>query len=822
MNFEVRLQPVVSMPVVVIVTAILLGLLLVRPRHVWLSARQWATLIGLRLLVVLLTLFAMLRPSFVYTKSEPIAASLVMLVDGSRSMQVADSWSDKPRWEAAKHFLNLAAGDIAKLNKKLNVAAYEFDRETRKLEIEDGQIRLGAAAEGDESAIGAAINDALGRETNKRVLATVLLSDGAQRAIAPRDLPPQAVARRLAAENIPIYSFTFGKSGGRERADLSVSDLVTNETLFTGMPTEVRAQLTANGYANQRVKAQLLWETSPSPGPLSNGEGSKAGMEVVDTASLDTGAEGGTIPIMLHYTPRKAGEYKVTLRVEPREGELVTTNNEQSTFVTVRAGGINVLYLVGAKRIGGGPGPEQRFVRAALARSPDIVVERRLINYETMGVDIRNEFEKGDAGRPAVGEAAGSGDLRTSGSGDARTTSGRIGPDVIVLDDVDAQGLNSVSWQAIAERVRKGMGLIMIGGYHSFGPGGFRDSPLADVLPVDIGPAQRQAFGDKPREDVQIGGPLKMMPTAPIGVRHPVMQLEGSGFRVQGSDKNSAPNPEPRTLNPWAQLPALDGANRIARKELKPNAQVLAEADDGRGGERHPLLVAGESGDGRVLAFAGDSTWHWQMGGFGDAHRRFWRQVVLWLAKKDQQNEGRVWIRLSGRRVIRGGRAEFKLGAESAQGTPIETVQFEVAVQMPDGRTELVRPTKTGADWSGTFRQTAKPGDYRIKVKARDGKQELGTAEARFLVPNQDLELDRPAAEPGLMAQLAETTKAAGGAALAPEELPGLLRRLAEKPPEMKQDVIAKVTYWDTWPFFLTFVGLVGCEWFLRKRWGLV
>ena len=67
----------------------------------------------------------------------------------------------------------------------------------------------------------------------------------------------------------------------------------------------------------------------------------------------------------------------------------------------------------------------------------------------------------------------------------------------------------------------------------------------------------------------------------------------------------------------WAQLPPLDGANRIERNELKPNAQVLAEADDP---QRHPLLVAGQSGEGRVLAFAGDSTWHWQMGGFGEAH----------------------------------------------------------------------------------------------------------------------------------------------------------------------------------------------------------
>ena len=95
----------------------------------------------------------------------------------------------------------------------------------------------------------------------------------------------------------------------------------------------------------------------------------------------------------------------------------------------------------------------------------------------------------------------------------------------------------------------------------------------------------------------------------------------------------SCKSARPATRNAaWVALPPLDGANLIDRRELKPNAEVLAEADDV---QQHPLLVAGQSGDGRVLAFAGDSTWHWQMQGFGDAHRRFWRQCVLWLAKKD-------------------------------------------------------------------------------------------------------------------------------------------------------------------------------------------
>ena len=179
-------------------------------------------------------------------------------------------------------------------------------------------------------------------------------------------------------------------------------------------------------------------------------------------------------------------------------------------------------------------------------------------------------------------------------------------------------------------------------------------------------------------------------------------------------------------------------------------------------------------------------------------------------------------MRLASRRVTRGTNIEFNVGADSPQGEPVAGAQFDVSIQTPEGKSEPVRTTKTADGWSASFRNTGKPGDYRIVVKAKDGGAELGTAEARFLVPNQDVELDRPAAEPTLMAQLADMTKPAGGAALAAEELPDLLKRLANKPPELKEEVTAKVTYWDTWSFFLAVVGLLGGEWYLRKRWGLV
>jgi hypothetical protein len=801
-DLRLQLQPVASLPVVILIAAVLLGLLLVRPTHVRLAARQWAILIGLRLTVVLLTLLAMLRPTLVYTREEPQQASLVLLVDSSRSMQVTDSLGDKSRWDAMKVLLDAARENLAKLDATWDVKAYAFDSQARKLDVRDGQLQLAEAPEGEQSAIGTAINEALDRETSGRVLGMLLMSDGAQRAVPPQDMPPQIASRRLAAEHVPLYTFTFGKSGGSDRADLSMADLVTNETIFAEAPTEVRGQITSEGYANQTAKVQLLWESAD-------------GMQAVDTEQIDTGIEGGSVPIVLQHTPRDPGEYKVTLRVEPRDGELVTTNNEVSTFVTVRAGGINVLYLVGTKRIGGGPGQEQRFVRAALSRSPDIVVERRLINYMPAGVDLAEAIREGDY-------------------------------DVVIVDDVDYQGLSPASWQALAERVRRGMGLMMTGGYHSFGPGGFRDTPLDELLPIGIGRAERQSFGEPLREDVHLTGPVPIRRAAPLGLRHPIMQL---GSEERQSARGSAGGTSTGdAVASWQQLPPLDGANRFDRGQLKRNANVLAEADSP---QRQPLLVAGQAGDGRTLAFAGDSTWRWPMAGFGNAHRRFWRQCVLWLARKDEQTEGRVWIRLAGRRVMRGTRVEFAMGAESAQGEPLETAQFSAIVQTPDGDEVQLQPTKSGANLTAAFRDTGKPGDYKIIVTARSsepsplgrgqgegrpnpaapspqpspegrGGNVIGKAEARFLVPDQDLELDRPAAEPGIMAQLAEMTKPAGGVALAAEELPDLLKRLAEKPPELKEEVIAKVTYWDKWPFFLLFVGLLGTEWFLRKRWGMV
>lgn len=746
------------------VALLLVTALLVRPRGKKLSARRRATLLAMRATTALLLLFAMWRPTLVATETRKLPGSLVVMVDSSRSMQIADSLGNDSRWNGVKSVLSSAQDQLSNLAEAWDIKLYQFDETSASVKLVDGLADLPEQAEGPQTAIGSALEDILDREAQQRIVAVLLLSDGAQRAFAPRDVPPQTVVRRLAVDEIPLYTFTFGKPALGLQSDLRVDDLLVNDSVFAETPVKVQAVLGADGFANQTFKAQLLWE-SPE------GE-----MTVVDTRDVLIKNDQRRVPLTLSHTPLVPGEYKVSVRIvgstgEWPEGELVTSNNEQSTFVTVVKGGVNVLYLAGATRIGGGPSIEPRFVRSALAAHADVNVRFDLLNYRKRRLDIR-----------------------------AALTEGKY--DVFLLGDVDVTALNNASWEQMVDAVDSGAGLAMLGGFHSFGPGGYRGSPLESLLPITMGRAERQNFGEPPRQDMHVAGPLRMMPAELGGRVHPILEF--------GEERNSFD---------WTELPPLDGANRIETTNVKPGAQVIVETN--RAGGR-PLLITGNWGGGRTLAFAGDSTWRWPMEGFGEVHRRFWRQLVMWLARKDDTEGQSVWVRLDGRRYQRGSNVSFSFGAFDEQRTPLTTATFDVQVIGPDGNSTSVRSSRRGDKFVANFIDTAKPGDYQVTVAASEGGQLLGTAEARFTVPDRDMELDQPAAEPTLLASLANITGDAGGQGFAPEELPQVLDELESRTIEFEEEIRRQRTLWNTWPVFLSLVGLLGSEWYLRKRWGLV
>jgi hypothetical protein len=751
--FRLFFYPLFDSYLLVAAVALLLaGLLWFGPSREKTGRGHRAAIALLRGAVIALVLLLMLRPTLVYTHTEKQAATLVILVDQSRSMTVPDAVGNKTRWDALRGALDDAASALAKLQDEFELKAYTFDADAHEVRAERGKLELPEKPEGRQTAIGAALDEVLRREAGKRLLGVVLLSDGAQRAYAPHDLPPQSAVMRLARLGYSLYTLPFGQSRGLgEARDVAVKDLLVSPSVFVKNELTITGSVRVDGYVNVDIPVRVLFETSPGK------------MEVVAEQKIRADADGQLIPIKLSYIPEVPGEHKLTLEAVPQPGELVTTNNDLSTFVNVLKGGLNVLYIEGALRV------EQKFIRRALDSSRDIKVD--YVRLDTRDLTTR----------PA--------DFA------ARFKPGKY--DAYILGDVDSSAFQAGELADLAECVNRGAGLMMLGGFQTFGPGGYGETPLAKVLPVGMDRLERQAPDEPLRADVQWPGPLKVRPTK-LGLMHFALRM-------------AATPAENEAL--WSKLPPLEGANKF--HDLAQGATVLAEA-----GPERPLLVAQDFGAGRVLAFAGDSTWRWWMSGFESAHKRFWRQIVLWLARKDQTQEGKVWIRLAQRRFMPSQQVEFFVGATSPTGDPIADAEFKAEVVLPDGKTrKQLLLARQGEQMVGSFADTETAGDYAIEVAATLKDQPFGSARARFLVSHQDLELDNASADTATMGTLAAMT---GGKSLAPEELPNLIRSFTEHTEQLDVQRETKKTFWDTWPFFLTIVVLLGVEWYLRKRWGLV
>lgn len=747
--FRLSLYPVGDSYLLVAVAALaLLGLMVLGPGSSRLTRGRRIALAGVRLVVIVLVILAMLRPTLVYTESKKQSATLVVLVDATRSMTVPDAYGDKPRYEVVRRALIDASPQLARLGREFEIKAYTFDSEAHAAEVSDGKIRLPESPDGKETAIGAVLEDVLRYEAGKRLLGVVLLSDGAQRAYAPRDMPPQSAASRLKYLGYPLYTIAVGQS--RQGRDVALKELLVNDTVFVKNRLEIAGQVRIDGYTNQQVPLQLWVESS---------QGQRQAVEQTEVAAT---AGDQLVPFAFAWVPTVPGEYKLTVEAQQQPGERVVSNNQMSAFVNVLKGGLNALYIEGDLRW------ELKYLRRSLGASPDIKIDYLRLDAqhpETNPGKLLDRFQPGKY-------------------------------DVYILGDVDAAAFRNEELVQLTRAVSQGAGLVMLGGYHSFGPGGYASTPLATVLPVRMDPLERQDFDRPGRKDVQLLGSVKMRPTT-YGQRHFTMRLAS----------------DPRESDElWNRLPALTGANRF--QGLSPAAQTLAEDDD-----HNPLLVIQAFGNGRSMAFAGDSTWRWVTHGFEASHKRFWRQVVLWLARKDESNEGNVWVKLQQRRLAPLQRAEFLVGAQSATGDPLTDVRGEAEVTLPDGTKRPVQLIRQDNLLSGNFRETQSPGDYTVTATVQQDKAVVGAAHARFLVYQQDLELDNAAADKPLLENLARMT---GGESIGPEQLPALIEKFSKNADNLLVQTETKRTFWDSWPFFLLFVGLLGAEWYLRKRWGLV
>ena len=756
-RLAVHFDPVGSWLIVAAVAAVLAAVLLAfPPDRSRVSRTGVLVLVLLRLGAFLSLVICMLRPTFVADRQARQQGTVVVVADASKSMTVADGPNGRTRWQELTDSLSASRSAAETLTRSgdIDIATYTFDRELHPVAATaDNPFPLGewqAGKTADQTAIGAAIQEAARAVTGRQLVGVIVLSDGDQHAYPPRDEPPQAAARALGDAGVPLWSVTFGQQlGSGQGRDAAVVNLSVGETVYLKNALEVAGRVRLDGLSDREVIVKLMAENDAGA------------MEEAARTTLRGGPRDAEQAVRLAWTPQSLGDRKLALVVERQEGEVVVTNNELSTFVEVVDGGLRVLYLEGSLRV------EQRFLRRVLSASPDMQVDFRWIDSgrrENWPVDLSRQ-------------------LATDYN-------------VFLIGDLDAQALRREDLQKILRKVQGGAGIGLLGGFHAFEAGGWSGTPLAPALPFEPDRLARQPFDEPIRQSLHLKGPVQMLPDGRFG---------GVSILRQGKS-------EQESRQAWQAMPTLEGANNLGR--LVPAAKPLAVTADGK-----PLLVGREYGDGRVLAFAADSTWRWVMQGAAEQHRRFWRQLVLWLAKQEDAEQDALWVRLAQRRVLAGGSLAFDAGLTRPDGTAVTDVPMEAVVTSPLGQARPVRIARRGDTFSGTIADCAEPGDWKLVVKAAAEGRPPQERTARFTVVRQDLELANPRANPLLMRQLAEATH---GAARLPEELPAIFEEIAGRPAAFETTEQWSWAAWDTWPMFLLLAGCMCVEWILRKRWGLV
>jgi uncharacterized membrane protein len=738
-------------------------------------------LVGMRVVAILLLLsvlllFPELAPQEAAEDHRP-KPHVALLIDTSESMSMRDYPNTPPRLGRALEQITQHR-DV--LEGRFVPHLYRFDARAHKLADFEALPALrptGKSTDLSRSAL--EVRTDLGRAD---VAAVVLITDGQHNG-------PTNPLRTLARYGPPLYALGVGSDFDQERRrgdfkDIAVEAVDCPETTVVNHVCPVKVTLSASGYPNRKVQVTLAEEGKP---PVSE--------NVVLLAGRNRH------PVELRFTPTKVGRAVVHVAVPVEPSERVTENNRQTAYVQVTDPKIRVLLIEGTVR------SEFKFLRRALETDPNVQVL-------------------------SLVRIAGNRFLRLGTIKDVPLTAFPATPaeieqfDVFIVGDLHRSFLSDTQMGALQTAVEdKGKGFLMIGGQNSFAGGLYGGTPVARILPVQLGASQ---IGREP-------GRFTLRLT-PAGARHEIFKGTGAFFTAASDVK-----------------PELTGCSRVAA--AKQVAEALAVHPTAKvDGKPLVVLAAARIGAGRTAAFTADTTWRWYLPlrGLGreSPYLKFWGQTVRWLANKQttEKREGPGVDVMTRKALYDQGetvRLQARVRDEEGRATNFAAVTADCLLDGKLLRTvALTRPEGPKAEVGlyGTELVGLDSGDYALTVVAEKGGKELARGEIGFKIGKPNLEFERPSLNEKLLRGLTpryygltdfgELLSAAWGAhrqAGGPPPAPpqtrhplGAMPRFVSVPDEQAGGFKTVLDAGTRWIFdlalFSAAIGLMTAEWLLRRR----
>ncbi|MEP6916834.1 MAG: glutamine amidotransferase [Acidobacteriota bacterium] len=400
------------------------------------SLRDRIVLSTLRVAVVLLVLVCLFRPVLTVKAAVPQQNFLAVLIDDSRSMQIAD-WGTEQRGTFVRQtFGSKDAALMKALSERFVLRTFRFSSSSARLSAPEELTFAGA-----QTKLGAALDGARQELAGLPLAGMVLVSDGAD----TTDVSLNDALLGLKAAAVPV--FTVGVGRDRLSRDVQIDRVSTPRTALKGTSLVIDAVVTQTGYAGETVSLDV------------EDEGRIVGSQEVKLA-----ADGEPAAVRVRFTASDSGARLFRFRIAPRQGELVTQNNTREALIEVSDRREKILYYEGEPR------PEMKFLRRAVEddKNIDLITLQRTADNKYMRFLQDENPEALLAGFPKTREEL----FAYRG---------------LILGSIEAGAFTGDQLRMIAEFVeRRGGGLLMLGGPRAFAEGGYAGTPVADALPVTL------------------------------------------------------------------------------------------------------------------------------------------------------------------------------------------------------------------------------------------------------------------------------------------------------------------------------------------------
>jgi hypothetical protein len=333
----------------------------------------------------------------------------------------------------------------------------------------------------------------------------------------------------------------------------------------------------------------------------------------------------------------------------------------------------------------------------------------------------------------------------------------------------------------------------MLGGRNAFGEGGWQNTPVAEILPVELVPPFANE-ADPFYVDVFVTPTL-------FGRTHPVTQMADT---------------LELSLQHWQTLPPLGIVNQVGK--VKPGAVSVLEGKTAND-ETHVVLAYQRFGRGKALAFTPVNQWYWQMAfeiPLEDlTHETLWQQIFRWLVN---EVPGQVTASTVVDRFAPGAPVTVTVGVLDDNFIEINNAAVTAIVTSPSGQTrglELDWTIDTDGEYTATFIPDEE-GFHQIHVWGERSGEALGEDIAHVEIAKLSTEAFAAERRTALLERLAQET---GGRLYSPENVASLPDDLRVS--EGGTTVLEVKDLWDLPLIFMLLVALVGTEWSYRKFRGL-